>query len=206
MEALLYEKWGKMPAMTKLIDADTIIMEFLSDEEVEEVIRCVEAPSSSLSSPFLVVDRWMEVIGSPPKPCWVRFSGVPLHAWREEILRLLGDCLGESLEVDRLTISKQILTHGRVKVLLGKVRKLSTQIPLWVGNLQVWVVAEEDKENPVVVEVDQVDRLRWVAKEIGWNSKPELESWRRKEMTSETEEMKSARGFQISKIPLRREV
>lgn len=70
----------------------------------------------------------------PSRPRRVRFYGVPLHTWRE-VFRLLGDCLGSTLEVDQLTSSKEVLTHGRVKVLVGKVRKLSIQILLWVGNL-----------------------------------------------------------------------
>lgn len=79
------------------------------------MLQCFNGPAT----PFLAVDKWMEVIGSPPRPSWVKFSGVPLHAWREEVFRLSGDCMGASIEVDQRTISKEILTHSRVRVLLG---------------------------------------------------------------------------------------
>lgn len=69
---------------------------------------------------------------------------MPLHAWREVFL-LLGDCVGTSIEVDRCTISKEILTHGRVRVVLGKVRKLPAKIPLLLGDLQILVNAEEEQ-------------------------------------------------------------
>lgn len=42
-----------------------------------------------------------------------------MHAWREEVFRLLGDCVGASKEVDQRTISKEIVTHGKERVLLG---------------------------------------------------------------------------------------
>lgn len=132
VDAWLQDVWGKMTVKTKLIDTDTVIMRFLSEKEVNNVLRCAK----TLSSPFVVVDRWMEVTGSPQRPYWVRFHKDPLHAWREEVFRLLGDCLGATLEVYQLTSSKEMLTHGRVKVFMGKVCKLSVQIPLWVGNLQ----------------------------------------------------------------------
>lgn len=72
----------------------------------------------------------MEMIGSPPWPCWVRFYRIPLHAWREDVFRLLGDCLGVTMEVDHLTSSKEVLTHGKAKILMGKVWKFPIQIPL----------------------------------------------------------------------------
>lgn len=120
-----------MPVRIKLIDRDVVLMQFLSEKEVLEVLQCINGPVT----PFLAVDRWMEVIGCPPHPSWVKFLGVPLHAWREEVLHLLGNCVGATIEVDECTISKEILTHGRVRVLLGKVKKLPIQIPLWVGDL-----------------------------------------------------------------------
>lgn len=65
----------------------------------------------------------------------------------------MGNYLGVSLEVDQQTISKEIITHGRVKVMLGRVKKLPAQIPLWLGDLQIWVVAKEDQQ--FVAEEDQ---------------------------------------------------
>ena len=66
----------------------------------------------------------MEVIGSPPCPRWIKLFGVPSQVWQEGISHLLGDCLGCMLEADRVTILKEVLTHGSVKVMLGKVCKL----------------------------------------------------------------------------------
>lgn len=77
----------------------------------------------------------------------MKLSGVPLQAWREGIFRLLGDCLGQTLELDPRMRSKKIISHGRIKVLLGKVNKLSKQIPLLVRDLQTYVLAEVDADS-----------------------------------------------------------
>lgn len=36
----------------------------------------------------------------------------------------MGNCLGQTLEIDPRRRSKEIISHGRIKVLLGKVNKL----------------------------------------------------------------------------------
>lgn len=117
----LVQKQGKKPTKVQLIERDTVIVWLLLEEEVEEVLWCAD---DQRSYPFVSLDRRMEVIGSPPCPRWIKFFGVPLQVWKEGISRLLGDCLGCTLEVDRVTILKEVLTHGRVKVKLGKVCKL----------------------------------------------------------------------------------
>lgn len=60
---------------------------------------------------------------------------VPLQAWREGVFWLLGDCLGQTSEVDPKTCSKEIISHGKVKISLGRVIQLPVQIPLLVGDL-----------------------------------------------------------------------
>lgn len=87
----LNRMWGKKPIRTKMMDRDTIIIQLSSAREVEEVLDCANI---LVHSPFVPIDRWMEVIGSPPSFRWVRLYGVPLQVWREGVFRLLGDCLG----------------------------------------------------------------------------------------------------------------
>lgn len=51
------------------------------------------------------------------------------------------------MEVDLKTCSKEVISHGRVKVLLGRVLKLPTQISLLVGYLQISVMVELDADS-----------------------------------------------------------
>lgn len=64
-------------------------------------------------SPFLAIDKWMEVLRSPDKPRWLKISGVPMHAWREGIFLLIVDCVGSTW---RLTyaqaLRKSLLMEG----------------------------------------------------------------------------------------------
>lgn len=94
---------GKGPIRTKMIDRDAVLIQLSSGKKVEEVLYCANTQDDS---PFVAIDRWMEVIGSPPPLQWIRFHGVPLQAWREGVFRLLGDCLGQMVEVDSKTVCK----------------------------------------------------------------------------------------------------
>lgn len=60
------------------------------------------------------------------------------------MFRLLGNFLGKTLEVDPCTSSREILAYGRIKVSLGNVCRLPVHIPLWVDDLFISVLAEED--------------------------------------------------------------
>lgn len=58
------------------------------------------------------------------------------------------------MEVDLCTSSKEIITHGRVKVVLGKISILPRKVPLWVRDLPIQVEVEEDLELVQVRETD----------------------------------------------------
>lgn len=78
----------------------------------------------------------MEFLGQPPCPCWIKIKGVPLHAWHEEVFKLLGGCFGHTVEVDEKTIKKEHLVEGRIKVLLGNTIQLPSSMPDWVEEVK----------------------------------------------------------------------
>lgn len=88
-------------------------MEMHSKEDVSEVLKLA---TRTESTPFKALDRWTEILGSPPSEVWIRLRGVPLHVWREETFFLLGDYVGSTVEVDPFTSKKEMLLYGRVKV------------------------------------------------------------------------------------------
>ena len=53
----------------------------------------------------------------PTGEVWLRFIGVPLHVWREGVFRILGNCVGRTLEVDHRKTQQENLLFGRVKLL-----------------------------------------------------------------------------------------
>ena len=128
--------WGKSAVRLRLLEDDVVHIQLLSDEEVHQVLSCAEGSSSkpiTKSSPFVALDRWMEVIGSHPIIRWIRLHGVPLQAWNEGVFRLFSDFIGSTIELDRLTLEKINLVYGCVKVRTSRLCKLPLQIPLSVG-------------------------------------------------------------------------
>ena len=90
IEQWLLTSCGQMPLNIQKLDKQVIWLQFSSSGEVEEVL--FEIASRGCSSPFSLIKRWMEVLGSPPIPTWVKVKGMPLQAWHEGVFRLIGDC------------------------------------------------------------------------------------------------------------------
>ena len=63
--------------------------------------------------------------------------------WSEGVFHLAGDCLGCTVEVDKKTYAMEVLSHGRVKVLLEESRKLPS-FPLWIDNQLYYVKVEAE--------------------------------------------------------------
>lgn len=90
--------WGKMLDRIQMLDEQVVWMQFPAEKEAKEVME--RATRVESSSPFFALEKWMECPGYPPRPCWLKINGVPLHAWPEDVFNLLGGCLGRTVEVD----------------------------------------------------------------------------------------------------------
>lgn len=121
-----------MPEKIKMLEDQVVWMQFLTKEDVEEVLH--SAVTRGVPSPFAVLERWMEAL----KPVWVRLKDVPLQVWHEYVFRLQGDCLGSTVEVDTATVTKEYSREGRVKVLLNKSGELPAHLTIWVDTLLTW--------------------------------------------------------------------
>lgn len=89
VEAWLERVCRKLTTSIKMLDLYTVQIQ-LSSNKMDKMLAFIE----DSSSPFAMLERWMEVVGFPPRPQFVKIFGVPLQTWREGIFRLLGDCLG----------------------------------------------------------------------------------------------------------------
>lgn len=123
-------------------------LELQSDAEVADILHLAVVPVHIL---FKVIERWMEVMGSPPSDTWIRLRGVPLHVRREEIFSLLGECLGSLKKVDPVTSGKDNLLFGRVKVARDPSHKLHWRLYLWLQDRCIPI----DVEMEMKVEVDR---------------------------------------------------
>lgn len=66
VESWLESCWGKMPHNMQMLDDQVVWMQVSSPGEVEEILLL--AATGDFPSPFSVLQRWMEVLGSPPNP------------------------------------------------------------------------------------------------------------------------------------------
>ena len=128
-----------------LLDPWVIRMQLLSEQEVEDVLCC--ASSSDAPSPFYSIERWMELLGPPPTPSWIRVRGVPLHAWQADVVRLIGDSVGHTIEIEDRIASKEIMKEGRIKVMLDRAVTLPMSLPLWVEDLRFQIQNEKDPDD-----------------------------------------------------------
>lgn len=85
-------------------------------------------------------------MGSPPSPVGLKIQGVPLHVWDAEVFRLIGNCLGWTVEVDCRTANKECLGAGRVKVLLDKSVSLPNYVPIWAEEVKFNAIIDRDEE------------------------------------------------------------
>lgn len=114
---------GKLPQNIQMLDEQVVWLQFSSPREVEEVL------SGGCLFPFSIMERWMEVLGSPPNPTWVMIKGLLLQVLHVGVFRLLGECLGRIMEVDERTLKKEALKKGILKVLLYNSVTLPLSMP-----------------------------------------------------------------------------
>lgn len=107
---------------------------------MEEVLELVKAKRTV--SPFSLLERWMEWLGSPLRCSWIKVKGMPLQAWHEGVFRLVGNCLGRTVEVDKKTVQKDYLKESRIRVQVDKPVTLPTQLSIWVEDLKFSVSVE----------------------------------------------------------------
>lgn len=72
----------------------------------------------------------------------MKISGVLMQAWNEAVFKLLRNCVGKSLEVDRRTANKEFFVAGRVKVIMN--RSLPVSVALWVEDIRYAIHIVDD--------------------------------------------------------------
>lgn len=63
-------------------------------------------------------------------------EGIPLHAWSEKVIRCLGECFGQVMEVKDKSVSQRRVDRACVKVLCDSQRMLPRIVALEVEGVQ----------------------------------------------------------------------
>jgi hypothetical protein len=91
---------------------------------------------------FSSMGNWNPAVTPQSRLVWVEFRGVPLNCWCDEFFHRLGWAVGEPLLIEEETQNKEVLTIGRVLVLIPFRSKCPETIKVMTGRnsfpISVW--------------------------------------------------------------------
>ena len=119
MEVWFKDVW-RLNEEVKLIvlNKDLLMMEFDSPEKAKWVL---ESGRRSFKGGVLQLEWWRPEAGclrrkDSIQEVWIRMVGLPLHLWKPEILRKLGDACGGFVDLDKNTEKKTEVRWARLLI------------------------------------------------------------------------------------------
>ena len=100
------------------LNEDLLFLEF---ESAVEAKRVLESGRRNFRGGILQLERWDPYSGCIRKKGsaqveWVRVVGLPLHLWKTEVLKRIGDACGGYLAIDKITELRRELSWARLLV------------------------------------------------------------------------------------------
>ena len=125
------------------LNEDLLFLEFESPEEAKWVL---ESGKRNFKGGVLQLERW-----NPDSGCirrkglaqetWVRVVGLPIHLWKTEILKKIGDACGGFLAIDKITELRMEMKWARIFIKTTGLPRPST-VNILEGprsfELQIW--------------------------------------------------------------------
>jgi hypothetical protein len=121
----------------------------------------IKAKEEWLGYYFFDIKPWSPVLVNVNREVWVKVFGIPLHAWGDNLFKLLGARFGEFVDYDEPTASRMRLDVARLKLSTPIRSRIETLVAVSVMGVifEVWVMEEEEErrysgegERQVVVE------------------------------------------------------
>ena len=143
------EKWARRAwrlkgnLMVVHLNSDLLFFEFVDSEDAKWVF---EVGRRSFRGSSLQLEWWNPEVGclkrnEMVKEAWIRVVGLPLHLWKNEFFKKIGDSCGGFLALDKETASKTTLLWARILVKLGG-KERPSMLNVEAGSrsyeLQVW--------------------------------------------------------------------
>ena len=119
LEAWFRDVWRLNEVVTvSVLNADLLMVEFDSPEKAKWVL---ESGRRSFSGDVLQMERWRPEAGcvrskESVQEVWIRVVGLPLHLWKPEILRQIGDACGGFVTLDNNTEDKKEVKWARILI------------------------------------------------------------------------------------------
>ena len=118
-EALFREAWRLNEGLRVApLNEDLLLLEF---ESLVEAKRVLESGRRNFREGILQLERWDLYSGcirrkGSAQVEWVRVVGLPLHLWKMEVLKRIGDACGGYLAIDKITELRRELSLARLLV------------------------------------------------------------------------------------------
>ena len=118
-EAWVREVWGLNEGLRVVpLNEDLLFMEFESSVEAKRVL---ESGRRNFRGGVLQLERWNPYSGcirrkGSAQEEWVRVVGLPLHLWKTEVLKKIGDACGGFLAIDKITELRREMKWARILV------------------------------------------------------------------------------------------
>ena len=125
------------------LNEDLLFLEF---ESAVEAKRVLESGRRNFRGGILQLERWDPYSGcirrkGSAQVEWVRVVGLPLHLWKTEVLKRIGDACGGYLAIDKITELRRELSWARMLVKASGLPRPST-VNILEGprsfELQIW--------------------------------------------------------------------
>ena len=119
MEVWFKDGWGLKEEVTEsVLNAELLMLEFDSPEKAKWVL---ETGRRRFSGGILQLEWWRPEAGcvrrkDSAQEVWIRVVGLPLHLWKPEILRQLGETCGGFVTVDKSTEEKKEVRWARILI------------------------------------------------------------------------------------------
>ena len=94
---------------------------FLEFESLEEANRILVSGRRNFRGRVLQLERWNPYYGcirnkGSAQEEWVRVVGLPLHLWKTEVLKKIGDACGGFVAIDKITERRMELSWARILI------------------------------------------------------------------------------------------
>jgi hypothetical protein len=137
-------------------------MVLIHSSKIGELERMIKAKEEWLSYYFFDIRPWSPNMVNVNREVWVKVFGIPLHAWGDNLFKVLGARFGMFVDYDEPTASKARLDVAHIKLSTSIRTRIETPVMLSVMGVafEVWVVEDEvgrrlPEEGERVVEGDR---------------------------------------------------
>ncbi|KAG9443780.1 hypothetical protein H6P81_015120 [Aristolochia fimbriata] len=163
------------------LNPNTWLVNLASKEEQRRILALQEQLADELIQEII---EWSPSFHAIDPSTWVSIKGIPLHLWREEIFRAIGNLAGDVKEIDIDAMQGVRLDCARVKIQAFPTFAGRMSVTLKVGEFQYMALLEDEHKQRKDPRVEGKKKGRSRVKEKKRTRRKISRIWRKKEASS----------------------